>query len=116
MREDIERLSRYESYFNSAIHADYIRALWDSDMKLLISIYEKWVGNKYTGCITCGKAKLDFMKRLGELYFKNKELLMEKENGKDIERGPEEEGEVCKQVNSRGPQPKGGSRRSNKKV
>lgn len=116
MKNDIEQLKKYEPYFHSAINCDYIRALWDSDMKILISIYEKWTGTKYTGCMTCAKAKLTFMKKLGGLYYKNKELLMEQENGKDIERGPKEEGEVCKQVNSRGSQPKGGSRRSNKKV
>lgn len=115
MKNDLEILSKYESWFRTAVNCDYIRALWESDFKILVPIYEKWTGRNPKLNNTCGKCKLNFMKEFGKLYFKNKELI-EQEDGKNIERGIEEKGKVCKQVNSGGKQPKSGNRRSNKKV
>lgn len=83
MENDIELLKKYESWFNSAVYYDYIRAIWKSDLEVLIPIYEKWTGKKIT-VGDCSKCKLDFMKKLGQLYFNNKEK-MELEDGKNIE-------------------------------
>lgn len=115
MKNDLEVLAKYESYFYSATQADYIRALWDSDFAILIPIYEKWTGTKSNVNKQCGKCKLDFMKKFGKLYFNNKEK-MEIEDGKNTERRIENESEICSKINSRGKQPKSGNRRSNKKV
>ena len=80
--KDLEILKKYESFFTTALKSDYIRAIWDSDMNVMIPIYEKWTGTKYTGCFNCSKSKLEFMKKLGKLYFKKIE---ENGNNKNIE-------------------------------
>lgn len=46
MKEDLQILSKYESWFHSAVYCDYIRALWDSDMAILVPIFEKWTDRK----------------------------------------------------------------------
>ena len=115
MKNDIEILSKYESWFYSAVHCDYIRALWDNDMKILIPIYEKWTGKKNNVNKSCGKCKLNFMKEFGKLYFKNKELI-ENEDGKNIEQRSEGQSEVCSRTNSKRKQSKSGIRKSNGKV
>lgn len=115
MEKDLEQLKKYESWLHSALYGDYIRALWKSDMEILVPIYEKWTGKKINMNSACGKCKLDFMKKLGKLYFNNKEK-MELEDGKNTERRIEDESKICSKINSRGKQPKSGNRRSNKKV
>lgn len=115
MKNDLQILSKYESWFYSAVHCDYIRALWDNDMKVLIQIYEKWTGKKSNVNKSCGKCKLNFMKEFGKLYFKNKELI-ENEDGKNTEQRSEGQSEVCSRTNSKRKQPKSGIRKSNGKI
>ena len=117
MEKDLEILEKYESWFRTAIKADYIRALWDSDIKILIPIYEKWTGKKIS-VNSCGKCKLDFMKKLGKLYFENKQKLEEdiKNNGKNIEQRSEGQSKVCSRTNSKRKQSKSGIRESNGKI
>jgi hypothetical protein len=115
MKNDLEILAKYESWFYSAVHCDYIRALWDSDMKVLVPIYEKWTGQKANMNGACSKCKLTFMKKFGVLYFKNKEK-MEIENGKNTEQRSEGQSEVCSSTNSKRKQSKSGIRKSNGRV
>ena len=69
MENDIEILDKYETYFHTAIECNYIRALWDDDLKIIIPIYERLFGTKYTGCCTCSSSKLALMKKLGKKYY-----------------------------------------------
>lgn len=73
MEKDLQILQKYESWFHSAIYSDYIRALWKSDFDVLIPIYEKWTNIKVDTNFSCGKCKLNLIKKLGKLYYKNKE-------------------------------------------
>lgn len=80
--EEIQILDKYEDRFFSAINAQYIRAIWKSDVDLLKPIYERVTEQKYNMCMNCAASKLKFMKDLGKLYYahKNKEKNT-KENG-----------------------------------
>ena len=111
MKEDLQILSKYESWFHSALYCDYIRALWDSDMAILITIYEKWTGQKANMNNACAKCKLEFMKKFGKLYYKNKEENMEIENGKNIEQGSKGKGEVRSRTDSKRKQQKNSGRK-----
>lgn len=115
MKNDIQVLSKYESWFTSAVYHDYMRAIWESDIKILLPIYEKWTGNKINLSSACGKCKLEFMKKLGKLYFNNKEKI-ELEDGKNTEQRSEGKGEVCSRTNSKRKQPKNSVRKPNGKV
>lgn len=107
MEKDLEILSKYENWFYTAVKSDYIRALWKTDFDVLIPIYEKWTGLKSNINTTCGRCKLTFMKRFGELYFKNKEEYEIRKTEKNISsqtnetRGEGEDRILCKK-NSRG--------------
>ena len=79
MKNDLLILKKYESWFHSAIYANYTRALWQSDYNVLVPIYEKWTGTSAKINMSCSKCKLDFVKRLGKLYYKNKEEIENKE-------------------------------------
>lgn len=74
MENDLKKLEKYESWFLCAIKSDYTKALWKSDFDILIPIYKKWTNESTTninfGCSTC---KLNFIKKLGKIYFKKKE-------------------------------------------
>lgn len=109
MKEDLEILSKYENWFYTAINLDYIRALWDNDMNLLIPIYERLTGVK-ANVNSCGKCKLNFMKKLGKLYYK---II---ENGENIEQRSEGQSKVCSRTNSKRKQSKSGIRESNGKI
>lgn len=116
MKNDLQILSKYENWFYSAVYCDYIRALWDSDMTILVPIYEKWTGQKTNMNNACAKCKLDFMKRFGKLYYKNKEENITIEDGKNTEQRSEGKGEVCSRTDSKRKQSKSGVRKPNGKV
>ena len=69
MEEDIKVLEKYENYFHTAIKYDYIKALWDDDLKIIIPIYERLTEQKYTGCSYCSHSRLALMKKLGKIYY-----------------------------------------------
>ena len=116
MKNDIKILEKYESYFYTAVYADYVRALWDNDFKVLIPIYEKWTNKKADLSGSCGKCQLSFMKKLGVLYYANKEKLKEIEDGKNTEQRSEGQSEVCSRPNCKRKQSKSGIRKSNGKI
>lgn len=115
MKNDLQILSKYENWFYSAVYCDYIRALWDSDMAILVPIYEKWTGQKTNMNNACAKCKLDFMKRFGKLYYKNKELI-ENEDGKNTEQGSKGKGKVCSRTDSKRKQQKNSTGKINGRV
>lgn len=73
MKTDLEILDHYESWFHSAIYSDYTKALWKSDFDVMLPIYVKWTGTTPNINYNCSKCKLNFVKRLGKLYYKYKE-------------------------------------------
>lgn len=83
--KELELLKKYEEWFNTAINYDYISALWDGDFKILIPIYEKWIGKKEKINTKCGSCRLDFMKQLGKVYFKKLEEYEKENAGRDKE-------------------------------
>lgn len=107
MKKDLEILAKYENWFYTATKCDYIRALWESDFNILVPIYEKWTGSKANINNGCSKCKLDFIKKLGKLYYKNKEeyeIRQTKENISQTQNETRSEGEdrVYSKRNSRG--------------
>ena len=100
MQKDLEILAKYEPWFHSAVYSDYMRALWKSDFDILIPIYEKWTGAKAKGNMTCPKCKLNFIRELGKLYYKNKEY--EKQSKQTEGESHSEERESIRQTDPTG--------------
>lgn len=102
MKTDLEILEHYESWFHSAIYSDYTRALWKSDFDVMLPIYVKWTGTTPNINYNCSKCKLNFVKRLGKLYYKYKEEYekqSEQKSGqsKEIQRNEGREGDNRRQ-------------------
>lgn len=68
-----EILEKYDDRFYTAVYCQYIRAIWESDLKLLLPIYERVTEGKCNVCINCSSGKLKFMTVFGKIYFEQKE-------------------------------------------
>lgn len=78
--ELIKELAKYETYFSTAIKADYIRCLSAKDKNYLIDVYTqlgKKIGNK-----NCNGCVLNMVKYIGTEYYNYKNNLISKKNGK----------------------------------
>lgn len=74
-REQIERLKPYEEYFTSAVVANYIRNIPADKLNDVRTIWEQAGGDKNVGKITCGVCQLNFFRKVGKQYFKDKKEL-----------------------------------------
>ena len=74
-KEQIEKLSVAESYFSTAVYANYKRGTMMSLNELIADIYEKTTGEKVSRNWTCANCCLNNYKMIGKLYFESKEKL-----------------------------------------
>jgi len=72
MKKELKALEKYENHFRTAIKFDYYTALWQSDFDIIVPIYRNRTDDNNKIILSCGKCRLDFMKKMGELYLKNK--------------------------------------------
>lgn len=79
-----EVLEKYESYFNTAVKAQYIRGLTSKQVAELHTIYQELFKKKLNN-LNCNSCVFNMVKDLGIYYFENKdsnEQLKTKNNGK----------------------------------
>ena len=81
-KEQIKELAEYESYFESATVANYVRNIPGDKLSKLKEIWETASGEKVKEKLTCGVCLLNFMKRMGQNYYKDKKLINQKRNGR----------------------------------
>lgn len=81
-KEQIRELAEYESYFESATVANYVRNIPGDKLSKLKEIWETASGEKVKEKLTCGVCLLNFMKRMGQNYYKDKKLINQKRNGR----------------------------------
>ena len=74
-KEDMKSLESYEYYFRTAIESNYVRNFGSKQYKALNDIYERITGARYKADIGCPHCALNFIKRLGSLYFEEKKRL-----------------------------------------
>lgn len=72
-KEQIEALQPYEEYFVSATVANYVRNIPGDKLAKIKSTWETASGEKVKEKLTCGACLLNFIKRVGQNYFKDKE-------------------------------------------
>jgi hypothetical protein len=87
MKKELKTLEKYENHFRTAIKFDYYTALWQADFDIIVPIYRKWTKDNNKIILSCGKCRLDFIKKMGELYFKNKEIYGERTSGETTKGG-----------------------------
>ena len=81
-KKQIEALAPFESYFESATIANYVRNIPVDKIQTIKDIWEKASGEKVKEKLTCGACLLNFMKRVGQNYYKDKRLINQKKNGR----------------------------------
>lgn len=76
-KEQIKRLQPYEEYFESATVANYVRNIPQDKLNTIKATWEEASGEKIKEKMSCGVCLLNFIKRVGQNYYKDK-----KENNK----------------------------------
>ena len=71
-KEDLKWLSQFETNFNTAINSNYSRNVLESQLRKMVSIYEKETGKKYPLCFHCSSSVLGFLKDMGKIYLDHK--------------------------------------------
>lgn len=84
-KKQIETLAPFESYFESATIANYVRNIPGDKISIIKQTWEEASGEKVKEKLTCGACMLNFMKRVGQNYYKDKRELTKKKNGKKKE-------------------------------
>lgn len=67
--EEINKLQPYINQFYTALNADYARAIWQSDVDILLPILERVTGKRHKMCKYCPSSKLNLLKKLGKIYY-----------------------------------------------
>lgn len=81
-KKQIETLAPYEEYFETATVANYIRNIPGDKLAIIKSTWEEASGEVVREKLTCGACLLNFMKRVGQNYYKDKKLIYQKKNGR----------------------------------
>lgn len=68
-QEDRDYLKEYETNFKTAINGNYTRNLLKSVINRMLEIYEKETGIRYNLCTHCPTSVLNFLKKIGKIYF-----------------------------------------------
>lgn len=72
-KEQLQELAPFEEYFASATIANYVRNIPGDKITKIKSIWETASGEKVREKLTCGACLLNFIKRVGQNYYKDKE-------------------------------------------
>ena len=72
-QEELDRLAPYEQNMRTALHSKYLRNVGRSGLAVMIPIYERATGYRIHVNDTCGACILDFLQRLGRIYFADKD-------------------------------------------
>lgn len=81
-KDQIKALQPYEEYFESATIANYVRNIPGEKIAIIKQTWEEASGEKVKEKLTCGACLLNFMKRVGQNYYKDKKLINQKKNGR----------------------------------
>jgi hypothetical protein len=83
-KDQIKALQPYEEYLESATIANYVRNIPSDKIQIIKQTWEEASGEKVKERLTCGACLLNFMKRVGQNYYKDKKTI-NKRNGKKKE-------------------------------
>ena len=72
-REQIEELKPYEEYFCTATVANYVRNIPGDRIEKIKQIWTAASGEIIRERMTCGVCQLNFLKKVGKQYYKDKE-------------------------------------------
>jgi len=71
--QEFKTIAAYDSQLQIAVRSKYLRNIGRTGLAVLVPIYERVTGTKKYVQVTCGACVLDFLQRLGAIYFADKE-------------------------------------------
>lgn len=80
-QEEIDKLAPYEQNMRTALHSKYLRNVGRTGLAVMIPIYERATGYRIHVNDTCGACILDFLQRLGRIFFADKDEI----NARNVE-------------------------------
>lgn len=69
-KQELNFLKEFENNFKTAIHSNYSRNIVKSKLEKMLEIYVKETGKDYNLCTHCTTSVLEFLKLMGNVYFK----------------------------------------------
>ncbi len=82
------RLAQWEPSLRTAVRSGWARGIGSRATLEMAGIYEAATGEKHPVNVGCGPCILDLMKRVGSMYFAQKEAHESKENAEDTDAAP----------------------------
>lgn len=84
-KKDYKFLSQYEDRFYTATRSSFCRNLSRTVLEEMNRIYENETGKPHQMNFSCGNCQLDLVKRLGVIFYQEKEKQENKENKEEKE-------------------------------
>lgn len=81
--EEMEYLKKYEENFKTAVQANYSRNIPTAELTQLHRIYERSKNTKYNLCKHCSTSILNFLKRMGAMYFEDLKIMSAKQENEN---------------------------------
>ncbi len=86
-KDTLSTLSKFETTFRYAIKSNFV-SIKTSEFGEFITLYNQFFPPLKQSQMSCNTCRLNAMKKLGELYFENKEYYVEKEKEMEVEEEP----------------------------
>ena len=68
-QKELEIVGRWEKNLRTAIRAKYLRHVGRTAIETMVPIYERATGHRVRVNSNCGACVLDFLQRMGAIYF-----------------------------------------------
>lgn len=89
--EEMEYLKKYESNFNTAVNCNYSRNIPTAELTQLHRIYERSKNTKYNLCKHCSTSILNFLKKMGTMYFEDLKIMEQTIKKNEYTRQPQQD-------------------------
>lgn len=89
-KDTLSSLAKFETSFRYAIRSNFV-SIKTSEFGEFITLYNQFFPPLKQSQMSCNTCRLNAMKKLGELYFENKEYYEEKEKEQPVEEKVEED-------------------------
>lgn len=87
-QEEIATLSKWEMNMRTAVRSKYLRHVGRKAIETMVPIYERATGYRVRVNSNCGACVLDFLQRIGNIYFADLEEIEAAKNAQPETEAP----------------------------
>lgn len=96
-QNELEIVGRWEKNLRTAIRAKYLRHVGRAAIETMVPIYERATGHRVRVNSSCGACVLDFLQRMGAIYFADLEEMEAAKNAQPETEAPKRRSKRKKQ-------------------